>query len=39
VRDTSLFVQIERIMKINGLTVITDDVVAAARSTLVIRST
>jgi hypothetical protein len=38
VRDTSLFVQIERIMKINGLTVITDDVVAAARS-LVIGST
>jgi len=39
VRDTSLFVQIERIMKINRLTVITDDVVAAARSTLVIGST
>jgi len=31
-----LFVQIERILKINGLSVITDDVVAAARSTLVI---
>jgi len=31
-----LFVQIERIMKINQLTVITDDVVEAARSTLVI---
>ena len=31
-----LFVQIERIMKINDLTVITDDVVEAARSTLVI---
>jgi len=31
-----LFVQIERIMKINELTVITDDVVEAARSTLVI---
>jgi hypothetical protein len=39
VRDTSLFVQIERIMTINGLTVITDDVAAAARSTLVIGST
>jgi DNA transposition AAA+ family ATPase len=34
-----LFVQIERIMKINGLTVITDDVVEAARSTLVIGTT
>jgi DNA transposition AAA+ family ATPase len=32
----SLFVQIERILKINGLSVITDDVVEAARSTLVI---
>lgn len=31
-----LFVQIERILKINGLTVITDDVVEAARSTLVV---
>jgi DNA transposition AAA+ family ATPase len=31
-----LFVQIERIMKINELTVITDDVIEAARSTLVI---
>jgi len=31
-----LFVQIERILKINELTVITDDVVEAARSTLVI---
>jgi DNA transposition AAA+ family ATPase len=31
-----LFVQIERIMKINELTVITDDVVEAARGTLVI---
>ncbi len=31
-----LFVQIERIMKINELTVVTDDVVEAARSTLVI---
>jgi TolB protein len=31
-----LFVQIERILKINGLTLITDDVVEAARSTLVI---
>jgi DNA transposition AAA+ family ATPase len=34
-----LFVQIERVMKINGLTVISDDVVAAARSTLVIGTT
>jgi DNA transposition AAA+ family ATPase len=31
-----LFTQIDRIMKINELTVITDDVVEAARSTLVI---
>ena len=31
-----LFVQIERILKINGLSVITDDVVEAARSTLVV---
>ena len=31
-----LFVQIERILKIDGLSVITDDVVEAARSTLVI---
>ena len=31
-----LFVQIERIMKINELTVVTDDVVEAARSTLVV---
>jgi DNA transposition AAA+ family ATPase len=31
-----LFTQIERIMKINELTVITDDVVEAARSTLVV---
>jgi hypothetical protein len=30
------FVQIERILKINGLSVITDDVVEAAPSTLVI---
>jgi len=34
-----LFVQIERILKINGLSVITDDVVEAARSTLVIGTT
>ena len=31
-----LFVQIERILRINGLNAITDDVVEAARSTLVI---
>jgi DNA transposition AAA+ family ATPase len=34
-----LFVQIERILKINGLSVVTDDVVEAARSTLVIGMT
>ena len=34
-----LFVQIERILKINGLNIITDDVVMAARSTLVIGTT
>jgi DNA transposition AAA+ family ATPase len=34
-----LFVQIERILKINGLSVITDDVVEAARSPLVIGTT
>ncbi len=34
-----LFVQIERILKINGLSVITADVVEAARSTLVIGTT
>ncbi len=34
-----LFVQIERILRINDLTVITDDVVEAARSTLVISAT
>ncbi len=34
-----LFVQIGRILKINGLSVITDDVVEAARSTLVIGAT
>lgn len=34
-----LFVQIERILKINGPSVITDDVVEAARSTLVIGTT
>jgi hypothetical protein len=31
-----LFVQIERILRINGLNAITDDVVEAAGSTLVI---
>jgi len=34
-----LFVQIGRILKINGLSVITNDVVEAARSTLVIGAT
>jgi DNA transposition AAA+ family ATPase len=34
-----LFVQIGRILKINGLSVITEDVVEAARSTLVIGAT
>lgn len=34
-----LFVQIERILRINGLKAITDDVVEAARSTLVIGAT
>jgi len=34
-----LFVQIERILRINELTVITEDVVEAARSTLVIGAT
>ncbi len=34
-----LFVQIERVLRINDLTVITDDVVEAARSTLVIGAT
>lgn len=34
-----LFVQIERILKINQLTFITDEVVSAARSTLVIGAT
>ena len=34
-----LFVQIGRILKINGLTIISDDVVEAARSTLVIGAT
>ncbi len=34
-----LFVQIGRILKINGLSVITDDVVEAARSTLVVGAT
>jgi hypothetical protein len=34
-----LFVQIERILKINDLTFITDEVVNAARSTLVIGTT
>lgn len=34
-----LFVQIERVLRINGLSTITDDVVEAARSTLVIGAT
>ena len=34
-----LFVQIERILRINELSVITEDVVEAARSTLVIGAT
>ena len=34
-----LFVQIERILRINELRVITEDVVEAARSTLVIGAT
>jgi len=34
-----LFVQIERVLRINDLTVITNDVVEAARSTLVIGAT
>ena len=34
-----LFVQVGRILKINGLSVVTDDVVEAARSTLVIGAT
>lgn len=34
-----LFVRIERVLKINGLTVITDEVVNAARSVLVIGAT
>jgi len=34
-----LFVQIERILRINELTVITEEVVEAARSTLVIGAT
>lgn len=34
-----LFVQIERVLAINELTAITDDVVEAARSTLVIGAT
>ncbi|WP_415836493.1 hypothetical protein [Palleronia rufa] len=31
-----LFIQIERVLQVNELSVITDDVVEAARSTLVI---
>jgi hypothetical protein len=31
-----LFTQIDRIMKINGLSVVTNDIIAADRSTLVI---
>ena len=34
-----LFVQIERILKINDLSLVTDEVVEAARSTLVIGAT
>ena len=34
-----LFVQIGRILKINGLAAVTDDVVHAARATLVIGAT
>jgi len=34
-----LFTQIERIMRINELTVVTSDIVEAARSTLVIGAT
>jgi hypothetical protein len=34
-----LFVQIERILRINGLQTVTDDVVEAARSVLVIGAT
>lgn len=34
-----LFVQIERILRINELSLVTDDVVEAARSTLVIGAT
>ena len=34
-----LFVQIERILRINGLQAVTDDVVEAARSVLVIGPT
>ena len=34
-----LFVQIGRVLKINGLTAITDDVVESARSTLIIGAT
>ena len=36
---TAFLWQIERILKINGLSVITDDVVEAARSTLLIGAT
>lgn len=34
-----LFVQIERILKINGMTFVADEVVNAARNTLVIGAT
>jgi hypothetical protein len=34
-----LFAQIERVLRINELTAVTDDVVEAARSTLVIGAT